>query len=135
MYIAQKILKSMSSISAEVSEDNDETDDLAGTTKSAPVSTPVSPTISDREPSLTPPSDENFAVDPLFSDSFEPATDMTNSKTSIFRERKKHAHDSVLLDVTDGESSPAFDTSMMSQPVDDSAKVSSPGSMDTFDLQ
>ena len=84
MYVAQKILKSMSSISAEVSEDNDDMDDLVTTFKSIPLSPTLSLTMSDRQLSLTPPADENFTVDPLSPTSSEPPTEMTNSKILIF---------------------------------------------------
>jgi hypothetical protein len=83
MYIAQKILKSMSSITNEINEDNDDFDDLTLTPKSPLISSILSPSISDRQPSLTPPTDENFTIDASSEASQESETNTTNSNTLI----------------------------------------------------
>jgi hypothetical protein len=63
MYIAQKILKSMSSITNDIREENNDFDELIFTPKSARISSILTQTMSDRQPSLIPPTDENFTID------------------------------------------------------------------------
>jgi hypothetical protein len=81
MYIAQKILKSMSSINNDLNEENDDVDDLIFTPKSARTSSILSPVMSDRQPSLIPPIDDNFSIDPPSEISIEP---QSNTIDSIF---------------------------------------------------
>lgn len=133
MYVAQKILKSMSSISAEVSEDNDDMDDVVHISKSIRLSSTPSPSISERQPSLTPPTDESFTVDPLSSTCSETAAEITNSMTFDLHKRTNWKI-LFILDVSDIEPSSTFDTATTNYPAD-SGKTSTPGSMDTFDFQ
>ncbi|CAF1314468.1 unnamed protein product [Adineta steineri] len=72
MSIAQKTLKNMSSITNDMVEDNDDFDDLIFTPKSAMISSFLSPGMSSRKPSLTPPTDENFTIDQSSNTSFQP---------------------------------------------------------------
>jgi hypothetical protein len=81
MYIAQKILKSMSSINNDLNEENDDADDLTFTPKSGRTSSILSPVMSDRQPSLIPPIDDNFSIDPPSEISVEP---QSNTIDSIF---------------------------------------------------
>lgn len=69
----------MSLITNDIIEENDDLDDLIFTPKSARISTILCRSISDRQPSLVPPTDENFIIDPPSNLSNEPQTDPTNS--------------------------------------------------------
>ena len=64
MCIAQKTLKSMSSITNDNNEQNDDLDELIFTPKSGAASPNFSLLMSGRQPSLTPPVDGNFTIDP-----------------------------------------------------------------------
>lgn len=83
MYIAQKTLKSMSSMTNDINEE-EENDDEDFDDLNLPMKSPVSsPTLSNRQPSLAPPTDETFTIDPpsdLVRDS-SPA--LTNSKEKL----------------------------------------------------
>jgi hypothetical protein len=89
MYIAQKALKSMSSITIDNHEENADLDDFIFTPKSGNISTVLSPTMSGRQPSLVPPADENFTIDSPAEGSLELQIDGINSMLikNIFRPR------------------------------------------------
>jgi hypothetical protein len=89
MYIAQKALKSMSSITIDNHEENYDLDDFIFTPKSGNISTVLSPTMSGRQPSLVPPADENFTIDPPSEGSLELQNDGVNSMLikNIFQPR------------------------------------------------
>jgi hypothetical protein len=72
----------MSSIANEINDDNDDFDELTFTPKSALIS-PLS--SNERQPSLIPPSDENFTIDPPSEVSQE---SLTNGNTLITEEKK-----------------------------------------------
>ena len=105
MYIAQKILKSMSSITNDMIDENNQFDDLTSTPKSVLMSSISNSPLSDRQLSLTPPSDENFTIDSLS----ESPTDVTDMETP------------QVLEAT----SITFQS--------DQRKTSTPGSIDTLD--
>ncbi len=77
MYIAQKILKSMSSMTNEINEENEDLNELIFTPKSGLVSPILNRSMSARQPSLSPPTDESFTIDPLSEISQEPELNTT----------------------------------------------------------
>ena len=81
MYIAQKTLKNMSSVTNEINEDTEDVDDLGFTPTPENVLSVLSPSMSGRQPSLVPPADENFTIDPPSEVSLEP---QTNGITGMF---------------------------------------------------
>ncbi len=66
----------MSTITNDITEDNDDFDDIIFTPKPSRMSSILSPTISDRQPSLIPPTDENFIIDPPSEVSIEPQSNI-----------------------------------------------------------
>jgi hypothetical protein len=63
MCIAQKTLKSMSSITNDLNEENDDLDELIYTPNSGAVTPDFNLLMSGRQPSLIPPADENYTID------------------------------------------------------------------------
>ncbi len=69
----------MSSITNDINEENDDFDDLIFTPKPEHLSSILNATMSGRQLSLTPPTDENFTADSSSEVLFEPQNNHINS--------------------------------------------------------
>ncbi|CAF1170496.1 unnamed protein product [Adineta ricciae] len=118
MYVAQKTLKSMSSVSNDITEDTDEYDDFTFTPKSINMSSILTPMISGPQPSLAPPLDEKFTIDPASEVSLQPPIDDVSNEAEI---------DSPQ------ELQPTLTTYDIPLQID-RPKNSTPGSVDTLDI-
>jgi hypothetical protein len=63
MFIAQKTLKSMPSTTPDMNQDNDDIDDFTFSSKSGAISPASSPSISDRQSSMIPSTDDSYHFD------------------------------------------------------------------------
>ena len=137
MYVAQKTLKSMSSVSNEINEDNDDYDDFTFTPKSINISSILTPMISGPQPSLAPPLDEKFTIDPASEVSLQPPIDDVSSmsdKMNVFQKS------TFCVDVDEAETDSPQDLQPTLTTYDiplqiDRPKNSTPGSVDTLDIQ
>ncbi len=113
----------MSSIANEINDDNDDFDELTFTPQSALIS-PLS--NNERQPSLIPPSDENFTIDPPSEVSQEP---LPNGNKLITEEKRRNS----FLDVMEIEPLEALEPTLITCHLDPT-KNSTPGTIDTLDF-
>jgi hypothetical protein len=134
MYIAQKTLKSMSSITNDANEVNDDFDDLIFTPKIGNFSPFLNTSTSGRQPSLVPPMDENGSADSPSEVAFETEVNRTNG----MRIKKRFLNGLFYIGIMEMESPQVLEAKLItyeSQSQLDPTKNSPPGSMDTFDFQ
>ena len=135
MYIAQKILKSMASITNEIHEENNELDDLIFTPKSGNISQILSPPISARQPSLTPPTDDNFTIDSPSEIAFGSQLNASNSIVLKINFKTKSIAFKGLNEMVPSQVLEATSIIYQAPPQADPIINSTPGgSIDTFDF-